>query len=179
MGFEPVALAFANTRSSSRRDRIATVSDWRTWIDAWPGLHAVGRRVDAEGLIGLRGLRDDVQSLLHSSASVEGPDAAALARVVELAGSEPSHGIRWTSDRPVLFVAEHAPPDLGLALHLARAAVDLLLAGPSLTRCAGRDCRKLFVATRTDRRWCDSTVCGNRARVRAYGDRRRKAASRQ
>jgi predicted RNA-binding Zn ribbon-like protein len=107
---EPIAIAFANTRSSSHRDRIATLAQWRAWVDTWPGLRPAGHAVDVEGLLALRATRDNVQLLLHS-ATGEG---------------------RWE-----------------------------------------RDCLKLFIASRPDRRWCDSAICGNRARVRAHYRRQR------
>jgi predicted RNA-binding Zn ribbon-like protein len=37
--------------------------------------------------------------------------------------------------------------------------------------CQGAGCLKVFTATRADRRWCDSAVCGNRARVKAHARR--------
>jgi predicted RNA-binding Zn ribbon-like protein len=170
MSPEPVAVAFANTRSSSTRDRLATLAQWRSWVDGWPGLRAVGCRIDAAGLIALRRVRDDVQRLLRTG------DGAAAARVTELAGRRPSHEIRWRAGRPVLVVSDPCDPAAALAHHLARAAVDVLLTGPPLRACQGHDCLKVFVASRPDRRWCDSAVCGNRARVSAH---RRKASQRR
>jgi predicted RNA-binding Zn ribbon-like protein len=158
---EPVALAFANTRSSRDVDRISTLPRWRAWIGAWPGLRST---VDAEDLIAVRRLRDDVQGLLHSAARGERPDTEALQRVMDQADGRPGCAIEWRAGRL---------RSTAVAQHLARATIDVLLAGPRLAACAGRDCRKLFVATRPDRRWCDSTVCGNRARVRAHSARQR------
>jgi predicted RNA-binding Zn ribbon-like protein len=171
---EPVAVAFANTRSSADRDRIATLADWRAWIDAWPGLRPVGRRVDADGLVDLRRLRDDVQSVLHRVATGEHADTAATHRIVALADSQPRRRIRWSAGRPGIVAAGGAFPAAIMGQHLARAALDVLLNGPDLTLCAGRECRKVFIATRADRRWCESAVCGNRARVRAHAERQRE-----
>ena len=167
MTTEPVAAAFANTRSSTARDRLATLAEWRAWVDGWPGLSAVGHRIDAEGLLALLGVRDDVQRLLRTG------DGVALARVTELADRRAAHEIRLHAGRPVLFVPDSGDPAAALGCHLARAAVDVLLTGPPLRACDGPDCLKVFVASRPDRRWCDSAVCGNRARVSAH---RRKAS---
>jgi predicted RNA-binding Zn ribbon-like protein len=167
MSSEPVAVAFANTRSSAARDRLATLEQWRAWVDAWRGLRAVGRRIDPEGLMALRSVRDDVQRLLRTG------DAAAGARLTGLAGRRPAHEIRWAAGGPVLVVPDSGDPAAVLAHRLARAAVDVLLMGPPLRACQGHGCLKVFVATRADRRWCDSAVCGNRARVSAH---RRKAS---
>lgn len=54
-----------------------------------------------------------------------------------------------------------------------------LLTGPQamkLRRCAGENCDWLFIDTskRGNRRWCDMTVCGNRAKARRFY-RRKKA----
>jgi predicted RNA-binding Zn ribbon-like protein len=167
---EPVAVAFANTRSSSKCDRIATLAQWRAWVNGWPGLRAVGRRIDAEGLIALRHVRDDVQRLLRAG------DGAAAARLTELAGRRPRHEIRWRAGRPVLYVADPGDPAAAIAHHLARTAIDLLLTGLPLGTCQGHDCLQVFVASRRDRRWCDSAICGNRTRVSAH---RRKALQRK
>lgn len=169
---EPSAVAFANTRSSRNRDRIATLAEWRAWIDRWPPLHTVGRRVDETGLLALRSLRDDVQSLLRSAAGGAKHDRAAAAHVIELARSGPGLELRWRDGRPALSLPRGAHPRAAIAQHFARAVVELLLTGPPLALCEGRDCLGIFTATRPDRRWCDSAVCGNRTRVRAFSRRR-------
>jgi predicted RNA-binding Zn ribbon-like protein len=170
---EPAAIAFANTRSSVPRDRIATLVEWRAWIDTWPALRSAGHRVDAAGLTGLRRVRDDVQSLLRSAASGDRHDRATARRVIELARSGPELG--WRGGRPVLLPG--ADPSAAIAQHFARATVEVLLTGPPVAVCEGLGCLKIFVAARPDRRWCDSSVCGNRARVRNF-DRRRHGAAR-
>jgi len=58
MSGEPVGVAFANTRSSAERDRIADVGGWRAWLELWPGLRTVGDAVDSVGLAWLRVVRD-------------------------------------------------------------------------------------------------------------------------
>jgi predicted RNA-binding Zn ribbon-like protein len=170
---EPVAIEFANTRSSSARDRIATLPAWRKWIEEWPGLGSVGRAVDAEGLLELRSLRDDVQILLRAAAERRGFDARGAARLLELARLPSCMDVSWAPGRVRLVSPPGATPATMIAQHLAGSALDLLVTGPPLAVCEGRDCLKLFVASRPQRRWCDSAVCGNRARVAAFGRRRR------
>jgi predicted RNA-binding Zn ribbon-like protein len=58
-----------------------------------------------------------------------------------------------------------------IAHHLAHATFDLLLTGSPLMTCQGHECLKIFLASRPDRRWCDSAVCGNRSRVRTHNHR--------
>jgi predicted RNA-binding Zn ribbon-like protein len=175
MPVEPVAIAFANTRSSADRDRIATLTEWRTWVDAWPGLRPAGHAVDADGLLALRATRDDLQLLLRDVAAGHRPDPATLKRPASGPVSGPASGpeLRWRGAQLTLVVPEDSTAVAVIADHLARAAVDLVVTGPSFAACQGQDCRKLFVASRPDRRWCDSAVCGNRVRVRAHSRRTR------
>jgi predicted RNA-binding Zn ribbon-like protein len=171
MPTEPVAIAFANTHSSVHRDRIATLTQWRTWVDAWPGLRPAGRAVDADGLLALRATRDDVQLLLRIAIDEGRPEHGLTARLLELATSSSRLDLHWRQGRPALAVPPHTPPAVAIAQHLTYTAFDLLLTGPPLAACQGQDCLKLFLTSRPDRRWCDSAVCGNRARVRSHDHR--------
>jgi predicted RNA-binding Zn ribbon-like protein len=171
MPTEPVAIAFANTRSSIHRDRIATLTQWRTWVDRWPGLRTAGHAVDADGLLALRATRDDVQLLLRIATGEGRPEQGLTARLLELARSASRLDLRWRHGRPALAVSPHTPPATAIAQHLTYTAFDLLLTGPPLAACQGQDCLKLFLTSRPDRRWCDSAICGNRARVRAHDHR--------
>src|ERR1041385_8331556 len=104
MPAEPVPVAYANTRSSSNRDRIATVAQWRSWIDAWPGLRTAGHAVDADGLRLLQATRDDVQLLLHSVISEGEPRSEPTARLLKLARSASDLGLHWRDGRATLAV---------------------------------------------------------------------------
>ena len=168
MPAEPVAVAFANTRSSPHRDRIAELDQWRAWSDAREGLSAAGRAVGADGLTELRAVRDDVQDVLRAAARAQRPDPAAADRLLGRARAPAPFGLRWHGDRYELTVPESEAPAAAIAQHLAGAAVGLLVTGPPLAVCRGQDCLKVFVATRADRRWCDGAACGNRARVRSH-----------
>ncbi|WP_053614744.1 ABATE domain-containing protein [Nocardiopsis sp. NRRL B-16309] len=168
MPAEPVAVGFANTRSSPRRDRIEGIDRWHAWSDARDGLRTLGRAVDADGLAELRAVRDDVQEVLRAAALARTPDHAAAERLLWLARTPPPFGLGWRGDRYELTVPPDGTPAAALAHHLASAAVGLLVTGPPLAVCQGENCLKLFVATRADRRWCDGAACGNRARVRSH-----------
>lgn len=170
---EPVAIAFANTRSSRHRDRIETLTQWRAWVDAWPGLRPAGYAVDPDSLLALRGTRDDLQLLLRGAAGGHRPEPTTW--LAELMRSAPGLELRWRAAHLTLAVPEDGTAATVIAHYLARAAIDLLLTGQPFAACQGQDCRKLFVASRPDRRWCDSAVCGNRERVRAHGHRNRHA----
>lgn len=69
----------------------------------------------------------------------------------------------------------------GLALPLHRAvlsAVELLGDGDAqhVYACAGRGCGWLFLDRSGRRRWCIMSICGNRAKARAYAQRSQRAA---
>jgi predicted RNA-binding Zn ribbon-like protein len=90
---------------------------------------------------------------------------------VELARSDGGgFGPRW---RPA--------DDLDLPLWQTAASAGEVLASDDLDRlkqCPGEKCGWVFidVSSNRSRRWCDSTMCGNRARVRAHYERSRRAA---
>jgi len=174
---EPAAIAFANTRSAPGRDRIATLREWREWASAWPGLSAAARRVDAAGLAALHRVRDDIQTTLRAAAGGVA-DAEAAASVTQIACQQAPEAVRWRAGLPALAsVGNGADAATAIAHHLARMTLDLLLTERALARCQGRDCLKVFIASRAGRRWCDSTVCGNRARVREHSRRHATAGA--
>lgn len=169
---EPISVSFANTRSSSEHDLISTRTQWLAWVRSSPGLSPLGQALDGSGLAVVRYLRDDVQALLHAAANRDGVEEAVSARVTCLARSCPPYELSWTGAGPVV-VPGSCDPAAVLSHHLARAALDLLLGveASALRACAGNGCRKVFVAGRPDRRWCDSKICGNRARVSLHSAR--------
>src|SRR5512139_2497780 len=123
MAPEPVAVA--NSRSSSHRDRIATLTQWRTWIDAWPGLRTVGHAVDADGLHLLRTIRDDIQSLLRGVIGDGDPQREPTAQLLKLARSARNLDLHWRHGRATLAVPAGETPATAIAQHLAHAALDL------------------------------------------------------
>jgi predicted RNA-binding Zn ribbon-like protein len=65
-----------------------------------------------------------------------------------------------------------------LLWQIVHAAV-ALLTGPYASRirsCASESCDWMFVdrSKRGNRRWCDMTVCGNRAKARRFYERRKR-----
>jgi predicted RNA-binding Zn ribbon-like protein len=169
---DPIALAFVNTHSSSKRDRIATLGAWRKWVDQWPGLRSIGHAVDQRGLLTLRAARDDIQVFLRSACGAGPGQDTHTTLVLELAHLTPGFSLRWRAGRPMFAAPPGTAPATVIANYLANAALILLVTGPPLSVCQGRDCLKVFVESRPDRRWCDSTVCGNRDRVSRARSRR-------
>ncbi len=64
---------------------------------------------------------------------------------------------------------------------VARSAADLLTSGElqAVRQCAGRACGWLFLDTSRNRtrRWCDMSVCGNRAKAQRHHQRLRSGAA--
>lgn len=65
-------------------------------------------------------------------------------------------------------------------LAVARAAAELLTSPDrsKVRACPGETCGWLFIDRRGRRRWCSMDSCGNRAKVRAYTERRRQTDGR-
>ena len=82
--------------------------------------------------------------------------------------------------RRYAFVRPGAEPDLDAVLHpVVHAAADLLASGPleRVRECAAPACAWLFLdqSRNGSRRWCDMSVCGNRAKARRHYRRVRSA----
>ncbi len=96
---------------------------------------------------------------------------AAIDSAASAAGLHPHFG----HDGPVL-VPQHpgVPAALGRLVAVAFLA-DLDGSWSSLKECAGDDCRAVFFDRSKNHsgRWCSMSSCGNRAKVRAWRERRR------
>ncbi len=169
---QPLAVAFANTLSSTGRDRIATLEGFRDWAATWPAFDGMLARLPASAVAGIRAQRDATQLLLHRLADRDPLPGDLLARATR-PGLTAAPFRLLPTQRGVL--AANADASTSIEHLLGRAVVDLLLSPhlPELRRCSGTRCRKVFLAHRADRRWCDSRICGNRARVAAHAARHR------
>ena len=128
-------------------------------------------------LVQALGLREAVHRAVSAVAAGRPAGEADLAVLAEAhrrglaaAGLRPSSvGYRWQWDA-------RSDPAEALLGRLAHSAVELLLqAEPRrLKRCGGRDCGWLFLDLTKNgrRRWCEMSVCGNRAKQRAWRERR-------
>lgn len=125
----------------------------------------------SEELARVRGLREAVYDVLFTNADPrvvleEYRDAIADADLAR-------HEDEWGWDLPV---------DLALPRRrIALSALDLLTRAPlaELGQCQDAECGWVFLDTsaRKDRRWCVSSDCGNRNRVREYYARERRLRS--
>jgi predicted RNA-binding Zn ribbon-like protein len=122
-------------------------------------------------------LRDALRALaLANNAISAAPDAEL---VVERAAAG-ALGIRFVDGVPRVAGTERAVA--GALATLAGIVAESAAAGtwPRLKACPAEACGWVFYDRSRNRsgRWCDSTVCGNRAKTRAYRRRRRAQAHR-
>jgi predicted RNA-binding Zn ribbon-like protein len=128
------------------------------------------RAVGEDDLVAARKLRDSLRSVALSVLDGRGPDHAALAHVD--AWADRASGPLALEARPRLI--RRPPPTTAEALgRLARAALEDLT-GPRVREihaCAEPICRKLYLDPTGRKKWCSTSTCGNRARVRAHRSR--------
>lgn len=127
--------------------------------------------------IGIREAIFDLLSAIARRRPVPGGALADLNRlIVQAAGRRrlERHG-----DRFVWAWRRAERPDLDWVLWPVAWSTGELMASPDLDRvrqCAGAGCAWLFIDTSKSgtRRWCDMTVCGNRAKARRFYTRAKK-----
>lgn len=117
-----------------------------------------------------------LHSKVRTNLGVAMPDAdvAAIDQAAQRAGLHPHFG----HDGPVLVPTEHGVPGaLGQIVAVAFLA-DLDGSWEDLKECAGEDCSAVYFDRSKNHsgRWCSMSTCGNRAKVRAWRDRRRADA---
>jgi predicted RNA-binding Zn ribbon-like protein len=127
-------------------------------------------------------LREAIHAIGAALAHRAPPPAAAVATVNRELGAAMARAVLrfddggfvwdWASGRPVLDQ---------VLWPLARSAADLLT-GPTqgrIKQCPGQHCGWVFLDRTKNRRrrWCEMEVCGARAKIRRYRERRRRAAA--
>jgi predicted RNA-binding Zn ribbon-like protein len=130
-----------------------------------------------------RSLRETLFGLFSGAAGGRTPDPEAVARLHDALQAAAAHRrlvpdgthLRWRWSAGALSLDR-------LTHEVAISAVELLTS-PSLERvreCQAPDCAWLFLdASRNgSRRWCDMSVCGNRAKVRRFRGRSRSGEAR-
>ena len=134
----------------------------------------------AKQLARIRELRRAVHVVMQSVAQRTEPPEAALATLNAFLAESQGHGQieRHNGDYEVRFRPED---DMAMPIwRLTDFAARLLLSPDReyVRECPGHECGWLFLDTTKNhsRRWCDSADCGNKARVRAYSNRKREAS---
>ncbi|KUL28030.1 CGNR zinc finger domain-containing protein [Actinoplanes awajinensis] len=145
----------------------AALAAWMTGA----GLLAAGVTVTADefALAGrLRaGLRE--MTLANNGVPADGDDLAVVLRAFPLVVSPGAGTLAGTHDGPVMA---------GLGTVVAGYATGLLTgAWTRMRQCPAGDCAWVFwdSSAKGTRRWCTMRVCGNRAKARAFVERRRAA----
>jgi predicted RNA-binding Zn ribbon-like protein len=177
-----LALDLCNTMSwrldpARAIDRLGSGPLLADWFRAATG-HPAPAGVDDAALAKVRVLRDATSRLVDAHLAGE-PVPADDVRIVHAAWRTALGDARPSGRLPLTETIDPVTPE-GLVSYLAL-AVGELLRRPDLSalrRCAGAGCGWFFLDTTRNhsRRWCDPADCGNRARVRAYTDRRRASA---
>ncbi len=127
-------------------------------------------------------LRESLYALFHAAVSGATPPSAALAKFNRaLAKTMAAAAIEPTAAGFAWNWPAHSPQPERLIWPITRSAAELLTAG-NLSRvkiCPGHNCGWLFLDTSRNgrRRWCEMEVCGSRAKMRRYHQRRRRAAA--
>jgi predicted RNA-binding Zn ribbon-like protein len=169
------------------RDVLATVADGAFFLGR---MHAVApggveplQREDAAAeaaLARLRALRAPLHAVFWGLYQGRRPTPADLAAIDEHLAEALGHVRLQDGGERVLpdYAAPDAHPFDTLRLLAARSAADVLAPPREVAhvkRCAGEHCGFLFVddSRNQTRRWCDTKVCGNRARVKAHYARSR------
>jgi predicted RNA-binding Zn ribbon-like protein len=130
-------------------------------------------------LVPARQLREAVHRLVHP-ATRNNPAATDVDILNQWAGFSGPRPVLGSDARSTVLVAEH--PLRACLSAVATDAIELVV-GPELSfvrECARVDCSVLFIDnSRTrQRRWCDMTLCGNRAKAARHRRLRRSAVSR-
>lgn len=154
-------------------DELGAPSDLGGWL-AERGLVPAGTRADENDLGAAVALREGLRAAMlghHGALRPEPPED--LDRVLA------ALPLRLSLDGPAL-VPTHDGARGGLA-GIAAAVVRSMAEGawPRLKVCRAPTCRWAFFDTSRNRSrgWCSMRMCGNRAKTRAYRDRRRQAVA--
>ncbi|MBB6379474.1 putative RNA-binding Zn ribbon-like protein [Pseudonocardia eucalypti] len=177
LGSGNVALDLAGTVShrhaEDRHDRLPDPAALAAWT-VRTGLVDQAPPADAAGLAATTELREAVYRLAR--ATLEGRTGETGDReLVNRVAALPPVRIRLLGGGGLAREGDLTAVRATVAI----AAIELL-GGPDVARlkaCGAHPCSRLYVdrSRRGDRRWCDMSGCGNRAKAAAY--RRRKAAA--
>jgi predicted RNA-binding Zn ribbon-like protein len=168
--------AFVNTLDMARGpERLQRPADARDWFVS-QGLAIPGLRLGSSGLARTLGLREAIRSLLLANGGApEVPSARmALNDVAARAGLLPQLAAE-NCGTELVVTSQGLDAALG---RLVAVAFEAVTAGNWMRLRACPTCHWAFYDTSRNRssRWCDMAVCGNRAKQRAFSQRRRRAS---
>jgi len=164
---------FVNTADlEGGEDMLATTRDLQYWL-VFHGLAELRDRATARDLEAALELRESIRELLRAHTGIDA-DRERASATLDGVSRRVRLEVRF-GDGAIRFV----PAGSGVAGGLGRvlAAVGEAMADGSWARlkaCRSDTCRWAFVdnARNLSRQWCDMAVCGNRAKARAFRQRR-------
>ena len=192
-----LCLDFANTvdnRPAAARERLQSYGDLVAWaeqagvVDATAAAELRAEEARRPGaaesaLAGARALREAIYGIFSARAgggavpagavaTLNAALAPSLARLRLDPGPEGAFGWRWSLEDGALD---------GLLAPIVDSAAELLTSSDlaRVRECEADTCGWLFIdrSRNRSRRWCDMSVCGNRAKVRRYYQRAKQATS--
>jgi predicted RNA-binding Zn ribbon-like protein len=170
---------FVNTLDlETGEDELADPDALAAWLEG-RGLRSARRRVGKRDLERAIELRETLRELLlaNNGVSPQPRSIEALNRVA----SEAALSVRFDADGSPALLPRGSGPG-GVVAPLIAIAYEAMVAGtwPRLKACLADDCRWVFYDRSKNRSgtWCAMQVCGNRAKVRAYRERRVKPSPR-
>lgn len=153
--------------SPAPRELLADAADLDRWLTA-AGLAPDPAQAKAAEVALARRLREAIYVLASAPGA---PDPAALAALNRIAAGVPA--VPVLDDHGAMRLIG---PASALLTSLARDAIALLGSDRArrIHQCQSQSCAILFVDTSRsgDRRWCSMAACGNKAKVRAFRDRK-------
>jgi len=176
---EPLPLDFVNTRPIRARgvdlpaDQFGSVSGLQQWL-AMESDRLSYVQVTEPVRVSVIALREHVGAALDAVADGVAPPQSAIDAVnAALLGASSHSVLRWAGAGGYLEVIRDAAGGTALLAALAESAAEYLASelAAKTRRCEAPDCDLLFSQTHPRRRWCSSTVCGNRTRVSRYYER--------
>jgi predicted RNA-binding Zn ribbon-like protein len=141
----------------------------RDWLVA-QGLLERGRGVSSEDLSRLADVREALRELLLANNGLSA-DVAGAASDLDAAARRSGLAVRFSPEGTASIEPAKGGADRAVGLILASAATAMRTESwGRLKACRAPDCRWAFLdASRNcSRSWCSMSVCGNRAKARAY-----------
>ncbi|QVQ50749.1 ABATE domain-containing protein [Spiractinospora alimapuensis] len=176
---EPPALDFVNTVVHCRSGRVDLISTPEE-LHAW--LILVGDRVsdlspteitalgDAE-LATIHATRDAIYPLIHAARDGKRPPDASVDLLNDLMRAVPRiPRLGWDGSAVTSVELRSGSAVERLCASVASATAAMIADGSvhQVRECADPRCIWLFLPKNSRRRWCDPSICGNRARVARY-----------
>lgn len=155
-------------------DALATTAQLKAWLNA-RALSDKDARLGKDDHRSVLALRETLRSFIQLAPADRGADAAAAARLSAAAVDFPLT-LKVLEGGAVALRPSRLSPAGGLGNVLAE--LQRLAATGQLDRlkmCASEECHWVFFdrSKPANRRWCNSALCGNRQKTRAYRERRR------